>query len=114
MAGRIIRPVSWYDFLKVYWRRLGSCRRDRLWRRLGGPVCLARAKLIFRVTDEIDIYRAAKLYIDQHGDQAALQAATRSDALLATGLSILFSGPPTNGAERAKRRRDLKRANRRV
>ncbi len=37
------------------------------------------------VTDEIDIYRAAKLYIDQHGDQAALQAAIRADAQLAAG-----------------------------
>ena len=26
------------------------------------------------MTDNLDIYRAAKLYIDQHGDQAALQA----------------------------------------
>ncbi len=32
-----------------------------------------------------DIYRAAKLYVDQHGDQAALQAAMRSDALLSAG-----------------------------
>jgi hypothetical protein len=37
------------------------------------------------LTDEIDTYRAAKLYIDQHGDQAALHAAMRSDALLAAG-----------------------------
>ena len=37
------------------------------------------------MTDEIDIYRAAKLYVDQHGDQAALQAAMRSDELFDTG-----------------------------
>ncbi len=37
------------------------------------------------MTDDIDIYRAAKLYIDQHGDQAALQAAMRSDELFDTG-----------------------------
>ena len=37
------------------------------------------------MTDEIDIYRAAKLYVDQHGDQAALQAAMQADALLAAG-----------------------------
>ena len=37
------------------------------------------------MTDDIDIYRAAKLYINQHGDQAALQAAMRSDAFLAAG-----------------------------
>ena len=34
------------------------------------------------VIDDIDLYRAAKLYIDQHGDQAALQAAIQADALL--------------------------------
>ncbi len=33
----------------------------------------------------IDLYRAAKLYIDQHGDQAVLQAAMRADALPDTG-----------------------------
>ncbi len=37
------------------------------------------------MTDDIDIYRAAKLYIDQHGDQASLQAAMRSDELFDTG-----------------------------
>ena len=37
------------------------------------------------MTDAIDIYRAAKLYIDQHDDQAAIQAAMRSDAFLAAG-----------------------------
>lgn len=35
--------------------------------------------------DEIDIYRADKLYVDQHGDQAALQAAMQADKLLAAG-----------------------------
>ncbi|MCZ6841156.1 MAG: hypothetical protein O7G13_18000 [Alphaproteobacteria bacterium] len=35
--------------------------------------------------DEIDIYRSAKLFIDQHGDQATIQAAMQSDALLAAG-----------------------------
>ena len=37
------------------------------------------------MTADIDIYRAAKLYIDQHGDQAALQAAMQADALLEAG-----------------------------
>jgi len=37
------------------------------------------------MTANIDIYRAAKLYIDQHGDQAALQAAMRSDESFDTG-----------------------------
>lgn len=38
-----------------------------------------------KLTDDIDIYRAAKLYIDQHGSQAALQAAMQADELLAAG-----------------------------
>jgi len=33
----------------------------------------------------IDIYRSAKIYIDQHGDQAALQAAMQADGLLDAG-----------------------------
>ncbi len=37
------------------------------------------------MTDEIDIYRAAKPYIDQHGDQAVVQAAMQADAQLAAG-----------------------------
>ncbi len=37
------------------------------------------------MTDDIDIFRAAKLYIDRHGDQAVLQAAMRSDDLFDTG-----------------------------
>ena len=37
------------------------------------------------MTADIDIYRSAKLYIDQHGDQAALQTAMQSDALLDVG-----------------------------
>ena len=43
------------------------------------------ASAVGQLTDDIDIYRAAKLYIDQHGEQAALQAAMQSDALLDTG-----------------------------
>jgi len=35
--------------------------------------------------DEIDIYRSAKLLIDQHGDDAARHAAMRADALLEAG-----------------------------
>jgi len=37
------------------------------------------------VTDIIDIYRAAKLIIDQHGDEAALYVAGRADQLLHDG-----------------------------
>ncbi len=40
---------------------------------------------VIAMTDEIDIYRSAKLYIDQHGDQAALQAGMQADALLEAG-----------------------------
>ena len=35
--------------------------------------------------DEIDIYRSAKLFIDQHGDEAIIQAAMQSDALQQIG-----------------------------
>ena len=38
-----------------------------------------------KLTADIDLYRAAKLYIDPHGDQAALQAAMQSEALLEAG-----------------------------
>ena len=34
---------------------------------------------------ELDIYRAAKLLIDQHGDDAPLHAAERADQLLEEG-----------------------------
>ncbi len=37
------------------------------------------------MTTDIDIYRAAKLYIDNHGDQAVVQAAMQADAQLAAG-----------------------------
>jgi hypothetical protein len=30
--------------------------------------------------DDLDIYRAARLLIDQHGDEAAIRAAERADA----------------------------------
>ena len=34
---------------------------------------------------EIDIWRSAKLLIDQHGDEAAIHAAMRVDAMLEMG-----------------------------
>ena len=37
------------------------------------------------MTDAIDIYRAAKLVIDLHGDDAALYAATRTAVLTGAG-----------------------------
>ena len=37
------------------------------------------------MTAEIDIYRAAKLYIDQHGELASFEAAMQADALLEKG-----------------------------
>ena len=35
--------------------------------------------------DDPDIFRAAKLLIDQHGDDAAMRAAQRADGLLEEG-----------------------------
>ncbi len=35
--------------------------------------------------DDIELYRSAKFFVDQHGDQAALQAAMQADALLGGG-----------------------------
>ncbi len=37
------------------------------------------------VTGDIDIWRAAKLLVDRHGDEAPLHAAMRADELLAEG-----------------------------
>ena len=34
---------------------------------------------------EIDIYRSAKLLIDQHGDEASIEAAMRADEFLDQG-----------------------------
>jgi hypothetical protein len=38
-----------------------------------------------RAMDEIDIFRSAKLLIDQHGADAPIHAAMRVDALIETG-----------------------------
>ena len=37
------------------------------------------------MTDEIDIWRTAKLLIERHGDEAPIHAAMRADELLADG-----------------------------
>ena len=37
------------------------------------------------MTDAVDIYRAAKLVIDRHGDDAALHAAARTAVLAGEG-----------------------------
>jgi hypothetical protein len=37
------------------------------------------------MTDAVDIYRAAKLIIDRHGDDAALYAAARTAVLVGEG-----------------------------
>lgn len=37
------------------------------------------------MTSEIDVYRSAKLFIEQHGDEAAIQAAYQADAMLDKG-----------------------------
>ena len=39
----------------------------------------------WRLTAEIDIYRAAKVLIDHHGQDAPIRAAMRADELLAAG-----------------------------
>ena len=36
-------------------------------------------------TTDLDIYRSAKLLIDQHGDSAAIEAAMKADAMLDKG-----------------------------
>ena len=43
------------------------------------------------VTGEIDLYRAAKVVIDQHGDEAAIYAAMRADEFLEKGDIIAAS-----------------------
>ncbi len=37
------------------------------------------------MTSDLDIYRSARLLIDQHGEDAARHAAKRADALLEAG-----------------------------
>ncbi len=37
------------------------------------------------MTTDLDIYRSAKLLIDEHGEDAPIQAATKADALLDKG-----------------------------
>lgn len=37
------------------------------------------------MTEDIDIWRAVKLLVDRHGDDAPIQAAMRADQLLAEG-----------------------------
>ena len=37
------------------------------------------------MTSDLDLYRSAKLLIDQHGQNATLEAAMRADKLLAAG-----------------------------
>ena len=37
------------------------------------------------MTSKIDVYRSAKLLIDQHGEVAAIQAAMEADAMLDKG-----------------------------
>lgn len=37
------------------------------------------------MTEDIDIWRAAKMLVDRHGDEAPVHAAMRADELLADG-----------------------------
>ena len=41
------------------------------------------ARAAAAITDEIDIWRAAKLLIERHGDEAPIHAAMRAEELLA-------------------------------
>jgi len=61
---------------------------------------------------DLDIYRTAKLLVDQHGQDAPIHAAMRADELLAAGdmdgarawkriigaIDTLLSGKPSEGA----------------
>ena len=37
------------------------------------------------MVDDLDIYRSAKLLVDQHSEDAAIEAAMRADAMLEKG-----------------------------
>ncbi len=37
------------------------------------------------MVSDLDIYRSAKLLVDQHGEDAAIEAAMRADAMLEKG-----------------------------
>ena len=37
------------------------------------------------MTDDIDVYRAAKLLVDRHGEDAPIHAAVRADELMDAG-----------------------------
>ena len=43
------------------------------------------------MTEEIDLYRAAKVVIDRHGDEAAIYAAMRADEFIEKGDIIAAS-----------------------
>ena len=51
----------------------------------GPRVARGASAEVGQLTTDIDIYSSAKLYIDQHDEQAALQAAMQADALLDAG-----------------------------
>ncbi len=61
-----------------------------------------------QLTDDIDIYRTTKLYINQHGDQAALQAAMQADALLEAAVSTV----PRRGGRSSRRLKCYRRLSR--
>jgi hypothetical protein len=49
-----------------------------------------------RMIPDLDIYRAAKLLVDQHGEDAPIRAAERADELLQGGD---LGGAPADGRE---------------
>ena len=62
-----------------------SCRVSP-WERAVG---MAEAEARPVVIPDLDIYRSAKLLIDQHGDEVSIEAAMRADAML--GYSVCSS-----------------------
>ena len=63
------------------------------------------------MTSDLDVYRAAKLLIEQFGEEAAVRAADRADALLAEGdldgaLIWRAIGEAIEGLQRGRRPRE--------
>src|SRR4051812_27484069 len=71
-----IRPKQW---------RPSRSARSSTARRTKTRSVSSRLKASKPLVDDPDIFRAAKLMIDQHGEEAALQAAQRADELLGDG-----------------------------
>ena len=66
-------------------RRASSCWRRPCARCFPAPRAQRNVPGECWLMDKLDIYRCAKLLLDQHGRDAGLQAAMRADALDAAG-----------------------------